>query len=254
MCRQSATCCCHKIQVKLAVLFPSTTETLEECFNATLICGPPLLHCLWVCLQIDCAEPDHANHYRSTIRRWMRHLLHGTSVRGTGSATASKPGRASQPAAHMAAADTQTAALPAAGGHLQGAASSVFDWDAAEAAEAAAEGGESSSPRWQGAAGPAAGNDPGCSGGGSLSSRRCCFVDTFRHFYPARTDVATCWSTLTSARSAGRAQSAVLCRCWARKMAGGGCARHGLSTASSSDILNHAMLTSSSAPPSCPAG
>ncbi|KAL4435452.1 hypothetical protein ABPG77_006214 [Micractinium sp. CCAP 211/92] len=152
---------------------------------------------------IDCAEPDHANHYRSSIRRWMRHLLHGTSARGTGSATASALARANQPAAALTAAGTQQlAALPAAGEQLQGAGSSIFDWEAAEAAEAAAEGHESSSPRWIDGSGPGAGNGLFCGGinGSGPPSRHCCFVDTFRHFYPTRTDVATCWSTLTSAR------------------------------------------------------
>ncbi|KAL4419789.1 hypothetical protein ABPG75_006887 [Micractinium tetrahymenae] len=145
---------------------------------------------------IDCADPDPANHYRSASRRWMRHLLHGTARPGTGSAAPSGPQMAPLPAVGV----QQSASLPAAAGVQQGGDSSaVLDWEAAEAAAAGGEAG--SSPRWQGSAGSAAAG-PGCSGSGvgGPPSRHCCFVDTFRHFYPARTDIATCWSTIVNAR------------------------------------------------------
>lgn len=146
-------------------------------------------------LQIDCAEPDPANHYRSASRRWMRHLLRGT--------VASAAARGLQQAALPATAGAQQQpAAPGAAGQLQGGGSSIFDWEAAEAAEAAAEGDGSTSPRWQGSAGPDASSCASCIGGrGNPLSENCCFVDTFRHFHPTRTDVATCWSTLTNARS-----------------------------------------------------
>lgn len=146
-------------------------------------------------LQIDCAEPDPANHYRSASRRWMRHLLRGTvaSAAARGLQQAALPGTAGA---------QQQPAAPGAAGQLQGGGSSIFDWEAAVAAEAAEEGDGSTSPRWQGSAGPDASSCASCIGGrGSPLSENCCFVDTFRHFHPTRTDVATCWSTLTNARS-----------------------------------------------------
>lgn len=141
---------------------------------------------------IDTPEPDPATHYRSSRpdRLWLRRLLHGNSSESPGAAGAVTGG------------DSARAALDGASIGTSGGP----EWAGSAAAAAAGGGaGGEHGGGWRslalaGSIRGGAGGQVGSGAGSSRDQGELRLVDTFRHFFPTRQGVATCWSLQTQAR------------------------------------------------------